>query len=154
MNYIKSYSKSLGSLKVRGFTLIELMITVAIVGILASIAFPSYQNQVRKSRRSEAVAEISKIQQAQERWRANCPTYSESITAATTGCVNTSGLNITSVTDARYTYTLSNVTNNAYLITATAVTGSSQASDTNCTSLTVNVNNGTATNAPVACWSK
>ena len=37
-----------------GFTLIELMVTVAVVGILAAIAYPSYTNQVKKARRSEA----------------------------------------------------------------------------------------------------
>jgi type IV pilus assembly protein PilE len=38
----------------RGFTLIELMITVVVVGILAAIAYPSYQTYMQKTRRSEA----------------------------------------------------------------------------------------------------
>ncbi|AVS93976.1 prepilin-type cleavage/methylation domain-containing protein [Paracidovorax avenae] len=52
----------------KGFTLIELMITVAIVGILASIAYPSYREYVAKSRRAEARAVLLAAQQWMERF--------------------------------------------------------------------------------------
>ena len=51
----------------RGFTLIELVIVVAIVAILAAIALPSYQQQVRKSRRSQAKADLTELAQQLER---------------------------------------------------------------------------------------
>ena len=59
----------------RGFTLIELMIVVAIVGILAMIAYPSYLDSIRKSRRADAVAALGAGQLAQEKWRANDTDY-------------------------------------------------------------------------------
>jgi type IV pilus assembly protein PilE len=159
MIYLTSTRHERRARRANGFTLIEVMITVVIIGILASIAYPSYMSQVRKSRRSEAVAVLSQIQQAQERWRANCPFYAGSISAANSGCPATpgavsSGLGIGAVSDARYTYALSNVSGTTYTLTATAITGSSQAGDTGCTTLTVAVTNGTAANGPAGCWSK
>ena len=59
----------------RGFTLIELMITVAIVGILASIAYPSYIESVRKGRRAEARAALTELMQQQERFMTQNNTY-------------------------------------------------------------------------------
>lgn len=51
-----------------GFTLIELMITVAIVGILAAVAYPSYQEYVKESNRTTALTDMQKILDAEERY--------------------------------------------------------------------------------------
>ena len=55
-------------MKQHGFTLIELMIVLAIVGILGAIAIPSYQESVRKSRRAEARAQLLEVAQYMQRF--------------------------------------------------------------------------------------
>lgn len=62
-----------------GFTLIELVIVIAIVGILAAIAVPAYQEQARKGRRAEATSELGRLQMALERWRADRATYTTTL---------------------------------------------------------------------------
>lgn len=59
----------------RGFTLIELMIAVAVVAVIVALALPSFKGSVQKSRRADAIAAFAGVQQAQERWRGNNPAY-------------------------------------------------------------------------------
>jgi type IV pilus assembly protein PilE len=67
--------------KFDGFTLIELMIVVVIVGILATIALPAYQDYARKSRRAEAISLMLDLQLSQEKFRANNPNYAAMLSA-------------------------------------------------------------------------
>lgn len=66
--------------KLGGFTLIELMIVVVIVTILAAIAYPSYQNQVERTRRAEGQAKLMEIMAAQERYYSARNTYTDDLT--------------------------------------------------------------------------
>jgi type IV pilus assembly protein PilE len=66
MKFIKSDKNSVHA-RMLGFTLIELMVVVVIVGILASIAYPSFQEQVRKTRRADGKAMLMETAQQLER---------------------------------------------------------------------------------------
>lgn len=70
-------------LRIRGFTLIEVMIVVAIVAILAAIAMPSYQEYLRKGKRAEARAALMELMQQQERYATQRNTYKELALAQT-----------------------------------------------------------------------
>ena len=58
-----------------GFTLIELMVTIAIVAILAAIAIPMFGEQMAKGRRSEAMSGLTDLQLREERWRSSHTSY-------------------------------------------------------------------------------
>jgi type IV pilus assembly protein PilE len=66
----------------QGFTLVELMVTVAIVGILAGIAIPSYQDSVRKSRRADVKGILLNLANAMERHYTEANTYCDSADAS------------------------------------------------------------------------
>jgi type IV pilus assembly protein PilE len=135
-------------IKFGGFTLIELMIVVVIVGILAMIALPAYQDYARKSRRAEAISLMLDLQLSEEKFRANNPSYASTLAAM--GITSTYVGN--QVDPAYYTFGIAASTN-TYTITATAQ--GSQASDkqygTPCHALTINQSNA---KTPADCWRK
>lgn len=65
----------------KGFTLIELMVTVAVVGILASIAYPSYTAYIVKSNRAAAQAFLMDVAQRQQQYFMDNRRYAESVDA-------------------------------------------------------------------------
>jgi type IV pilus assembly protein PilE len=65
----------------KGFSLIELMIVIAIVAILVALALPSYTAYVRKAKRGEAEKALMNWANLQEIWRANNPTYADDVDA-------------------------------------------------------------------------
>ncbi len=66
----------------RGFTLVELMITVVIIGILAAIAFPSYRTYMQQTRRSDAQIALTQLAAQEERFFTECNTYTTTIGGA------------------------------------------------------------------------
>ena len=130
-----------------GFTLIEMMIAVVVIAILAAIALPAYQDYVRKARRSDAMDALLLIQNLQERYRANNPTYGTlaQIGAETTSLENFYNIAVVGTPNAV-----------AYQVTATGV--GDQANDavgaTSCSPMTITVSaaNPRGAKTPAVCW--
>ncbi len=116
------------------------MVVVAVIGILAAVALPSFLDSIRKGRRADAVAALTQVQQAQERWRANLSTYADN-TKLTVAPPAGLGLSDTT-TGGYYQLALSDVTASGYTVTATAKSGTFQASDSACQKLVLRLAGG------------
>lgn len=129
----------------KGFSLIELMIVVAIIGVLASIAYPSYQQHVLKSRRATAHGCLQELAQWMERYYTTHMTYVDA-SLPQTSCR-------TELEDF-YEFSFSG-TPDGSSYTLQAVAQGAQANDavngTSCSPLTLDQQ---GTRAPQACWSQ
>lgn len=136
----------------QGFTLIEVMIVVAIIGILASVALPSYQSYIRKSKRADARALLQAASITQEKYRLDHATFASTTTELSPTCPPSG----TCLSDQGH-YSLATSTpaqGSSYTLTASAVSAS-QLADTNCTAITYSVSGSTITYGPSnACWGK
>ncbi|MBC3874617.1 type IV pilin protein [Undibacterium sp. LX15W] len=91
---------------VRGFTLIELMVTVAIISIISAIAYPSYRENVRRSNRAEVRALILENAQYMERFFTENNSYLQTSGAAPTAPVLPNLVSPRGATGAKVNYTL------------------------------------------------
>lgn len=126
-----------------GFTLIELMITVVILGTLAAIAYPAYQDRVEKARRADAQAALLELSTLMEGYYTENNTYVGAATPADVGG---------SATSAKRYYNLSitNLTASTYTLNAAPDAGGPQASDS-CGTLTLTHTNIKGPK-PATCW--
>ena len=129
----------------KGITLMELMIVVAIVAIIVSLAYPTFASYVREARRGAAQELLLDWAHRQEIWRANNVSYG-----------NTT--DVPKPSHSYFTFADPTVTASTYLLTATATTAGKQNLDKergqSCATLTLNQNGGQSTTAEEVCWGK
>lgn len=133
--------------KQQGFSLIELMIVVAIIGIIAAIAMPSYQDYMERSRRSDATSVLLRLAALQEQFFMDNRSYTADFTRF--------GFGDEDEVESEAGYYLVTIdVPNAFTYTLTAAPQGAQAGDTRCGSFTLDSNGtrGATGTEPEICW--
>lgn len=141
----------------KGFTLIELIIVLLVIGILSTIAYPGYRQYMAKARRSDGQAALLNLATRMERYYSEQNTYQ----TATIGTGNaTDVLSSSASAEGWYTLSIPTKSASAYTLQATPV-GAQGTSDVSCQSLTLNnlgakgIANGPSgapTSTATKCW--
>jgi type IV pilus assembly protein PilE len=116
--------------KQRGLTLIELMVVVAVMAIIASVAYPLYTAQVQKSRRADAKVALQTIALAQERFFTINGEYTGGLSTLQIGTTSEQGYYDLSIT-------LAGGDNEQFTATADAVSSGAQGGDSDCAQFTI-----------------
>lgn len=142
-----------------GLTLIEVMVVVAIISVLATIVYPLYTDQLRKSRRASATVALASIAQAQERFFTANSTYATTLDGSGSGNLAGNALDVSdyltsglATDDGFYTIAISGASATAYTLTATA--NGTQTSDY-CSSFSLTqsgIKSYNSSSNSVTCW--
>ena len=137
----------------RGVTLVELMIAVAIVGILAAIAYPSYQAQVRRGNRTDGKTELMEASQELEKCFTRFGRYRQAAAGQCIAYDNIATAPGRASETGRYLITFGGVTDTTYTMVATLQPG--RGTDPECLTLTLTqdgTRGNTGTGTAATCW--
>lgn len=130
----------------QGFSLIELVITITILGILAAVAIPAYNSQKLKGNRTEAISALTEAAQMQQRWYSDNGTYTS----------DADDIDMPATTETgKYTLAVNSSDSETFTVTATAT--SNQVADTNCRTFSLDqagrkTSTDSGGSASTGCW--